>query len=87
MPLKEEQIAKMMVLVTRTDKRMGPSITMQEYSSSELYGNADRDNKKPTSWNMEVFVEVVSDMTKSLSVGSISRVISLVGTSHSYCAA
>ena len=68
MPLKEEQLAKMMVLVTRTDKRLGPSITMQEYSSSELYGNTDRDNKKPTSWNLDIFVQVVSDMTKNLSV-------------------
>lgn len=60
LPLTEEDIAKMIVLISRKDKKLGPSIAMQEYTSAELYGqNSDRETKKATSWNVDVFIQVV----------------------------
>ena len=66
MPLKEEHIAKMMVLISRKDKEIGPSIAMQEYTSAELYGNADRETKKPTEWNIDVFIQVIKGLNLSV---------------------
>jgi len=59
LPLSEEDLAKMIVVVSRKDKKLGLSIAMQEYTSAELYGNSDRETKKPTSWNVEIFIQVI----------------------------
>jgi hypothetical protein len=68
LPLKEEHLAKMLVLLSRTDKRLGANIGLQEYSTGEQFGSLDRsETPVATSWNLDVFIEVLRSLTLNVS--------------------